>query len=125
MLLPFYFCLIISGQVNYQETDGEGITHITVVVDIAGAVLADSISGAYFVADCLAFVDSVSYCWYCRRGVPCAAQGHFIFAREITRPSLMTTPPLRHQDTKFFLCALVLKNSDTKQSEGPVSETCK
>ena len=30
--------------------------------DFAGVVLADSVSGAYFVADCLAFVDSVSHC---------------------------------------------------------------
>jgi len=39
------------------------------VGDIAGAVLADSVSGAYFVAYCVAFVDSVSYCWYRRGGV--------------------------------------------------------
>lgn len=58
------------------------------MVDFAGVVLADSISGACLVADCLAFVDSISYRWYCRGGVSCAAQGHFIFAREITRPSL-------------------------------------
>jgi hypothetical protein len=63
---------IIPRQVNYQETNGEGITHITVVGDIVSVMLADSVSCAYFVADCMAFVDSVSYCWYCRGGVYCA-----------------------------------------------------
>ena len=59
-----------AGQ--FKETDGEGITHITVVGDIAGVVLANSVSGAYFVADCMAFVDSVSRCWHRRGGVSCA-----------------------------------------------------
>jgi hypothetical protein len=71
LLFTFSFLLynIVAGQ--FKETDGEGITHITVVGDIAGAVLADSVSGACFVADCLAFVDSVSCCGYSRGGVSC------------------------------------------------------
>jgi hypothetical protein len=69
--LPFYFCFIIPGQVNYQETDSEGITHITVVGDIVSVVLADSVNCTYFVAHCMAFVDSVSYCWHRRGGVSC------------------------------------------------------
>jgi len=75
-----------AGQ--FKETDGEGITHITVVGDIASAVLAYSVVSAYFVAFCVAFVDSVSYRGYCRGGVYCPAQGHPLFTREITRPSL-------------------------------------
>ena len=62
----------MPGQVvNYQETDGEGITRITVVVDFVSAVLADSAVIAYFVADCMAFVDSISYRGYCRGCVSC------------------------------------------------------
>ena len=60
---------IIPRQVIYQETDGEGVTHIVGVVDIAGAVLADSAAGTSFVADCMAIVDSVSYRGYCGGGV--------------------------------------------------------
>ena len=60
---------IISGRFNYQETDGEGTTYITVVGDFVSAVLAYSVVSAYFVAYCVAFVDSISCCGYCRRGV--------------------------------------------------------
>ena len=56
-------------QVKYQETDGEGITYIVVVGDFVSAVLAYSVIGACSVADCMAIVDSVSYCGYCRGGI--------------------------------------------------------
>ena len=62
----------VSRRPGTRETDGEGITHITVVGDIVSVVLADSVGCAYFVADCMAFVDSVSYCRYCRGGVSCS-----------------------------------------------------
>jgi hypothetical protein len=47
---------------SYQETINEGIDYITVVGDFAGGVLADSVIGACFVADCVAVVDTVSDC---------------------------------------------------------------
>jgi hypothetical protein len=72
LLFTFLFLLYITKAGQFKETDGEGITNITVVVALAGAVLADSVSCAYVVADCLAFVDSVSYCRYCRRGISCS-----------------------------------------------------
>jgi len=61
----------VSRRPGTRETDGEGITHIAVVVDIVSVVLADSVTGAYFVADCVVIVDSVSCCWYCGGGVSC------------------------------------------------------
>jgi hypothetical protein len=60
-----------TGAGQFKETGGEGITDITIVVDIAGAVLADSVACAYFMADCLAVVDSVSYRGYSGGGVSC------------------------------------------------------
>ena len=60
----------MAGQ--FKETDGEGITHITVVGDFVSAVLANRVVSAYFVAFCVAFIDSVSCCGYCRGGVSCA-----------------------------------------------------
>jgi hypothetical protein len=62
------------------------------VGDIAGAVLADSVTGASFVAFCVAIVDSVSCCGYSRGGVSFVSQGHPLFTREITWPSLTYNP---------------------------------
>jgi hypothetical protein len=73
LFFAFSFLLLLYniGAGQFKETYGEGITRIAVVGDIAGAVLAYSVISAYFVADCLAFVDSVSYRGYCRGGVSC------------------------------------------------------
>jgi hypothetical protein len=57
------------------------------VGDFAGAVLADSIIGVVIVADCMAFVDTVSRCWDCGGGVSCAYKNYSIPASKDTRPS--------------------------------------
>jgi hypothetical protein len=71
LLFTFLFLLYNIRAGQFKETNGEGITRIIVVGDFVSAVLADSVTGAYFVAGGMALVDSVSYCRYCRGGVSC------------------------------------------------------
>ncbi len=97
----------MPGKVNCQETDGEGITHITVVGDFISVVLAYSVDCAYFVAVCVAIIDSVSYCGYCGRGVSCTAQGNPVFASEIAWASLKY---FCHEDTKTLRFPFIFAN---------------
>ena len=55
--------------------------------DFAGFVLADSAAGACFLADCVAFVDTVSRCRDSSGGVSCVYKVGFISAGEDTRSS--------------------------------------
>jgi hypothetical protein len=91
LFFAFTFLLLLYniGAGQFKETYGEGITRIAVMGDFTGAVLADSTACAYFVADCLAFVDSVSHRRYCRGGVSCLDKDHPLFARQVTRPPLI------------------------------------
>jgi hypothetical protein len=57
------------------------------VGDSAGAVLADSTIGIDVVADCVAFVDTVSRCGDSSGGVSCAYKNYFISAGKDTRLS--------------------------------------
>jgi len=57
------------------------------VGDFAGAVLADSAAGTGIVADCMAFVDTVSRCRDSGGGFSCAYKNYSISAGEDTRPS--------------------------------------
>jgi hypothetical protein len=57
------------------------------VGDIVSVVPADSVSGAGIVADCMAFVDTVSYCGYSRGGVSVAYKSNSVSAGQNTRPS--------------------------------------
>jgi hypothetical protein len=57
------------------------------VGDFAGVVLADSIIGVDIVADCVAFVDTVSHCGDCGGGVSGTYKNYSISAGQDTRSS--------------------------------------
>jgi hypothetical protein len=82
--LPFAVILIEGYHAKISENKKasryEGISRITIMVDIACVVLASGAACAGFVAYSMASVDSVSYCRRHCRGIYFAAQGNSVFS---------------------------------------------